>query len=150
MSQSKQIITQISLTALFAVIVGLFVLAQPGTPDGTLAGFNQDFGNCTVSESKVSIGHQASTTILTKDRTRQWVIVQQPINATNTVALSFGGVAVVGSGYELGTTTSPLPYEITFGPQAGVNTQDAVTAITSTGSTTVKVVQCAGNSYSIN
>lgn len=101
------------------------------------------FGNvrlCTVTENLVALGHQEATTIL-GSAPRQWAIIQQPINATNTASLSFGGTAVSGRGIQLSTST-PTPDSQIFGLATEKPYQGAISAITDTGSTTVKVIQC--------
>ena len=97
---------------------------------------------CTVTESKVAVGHQLATTIVPAGA-RSWAIIQQPVNATNTVALSFGGTAVVGSGYQLANaTTSNYASELKLGFATDLPTGVAITARTSTGSTTLNVIYC--------
>ncbi len=103
-----------------------------------------DLGLCSITESTTSIGNQASTLVLATSSSRQWAIIQQPTNATNTVTLSFSGFpAVSGRGYQLtpATTTSPVD-ELALGFATQFRTYAPVRAITNTGSTTIKVIDC--------
>lgn len=99
---------------------------------------------CNVyAESVVSVGHQESKTVLAASSSRAWAIVQLPINgsgiATNTASLSLdGGAATLPLGIELSTTT---PY-ITFGIKTDLPFTGAVTALTSSGTSTLRVVEC--------
>lgn len=97
---------------------------------------------CTVTESVKTVGHQESLTVANAG-SRQWLIIQQPVNATNTVALSTVGAASIGSGFEMteATTSSPVT-EFAIGFSTDYPTSNAVTAISGTGSTTVKVLEC--------
>lgn len=97
---------------------------------------------CTMTETVVAIGHQAPTTILAAAN-RQWAAIQQPENATNTAALSFGGTPTLGSGLSLtpATSTSPMP-SFVFGNLTPFPFTGAVSARTNNGSTTIKVIQC--------
>jgi len=93
----------------------------------------------------VNIGHQESVTVLAAG-SRQWAILQQPQHATNTVSLSFGATttaSVAGQGFELtqATATSPVP-QLVVGFGTNLPTSDAITAITDSGSTTLKVISC--------
>lgn len=104
----------------------------------------QSFGLavCTVTTTLVSIGNQAATTILSGGA-RSWAIIQQPVNATNTVAASLGGTPTIGTGYELtpATSTSPVS-QLALGYSTPIPYQGAVSARTGTGSTTLKVIEC--------
>lgn len=98
-----------------------------------------------VTSTSTVIGNQVSTQVLATSSRRAWARIQQPINATNTVAISFAGgtAAVLGTGVQLSpsTSTSPVPF-VDFGLNADLPYVGAVQAITSTGSTTVLVTQC--------
>ena len=136
---------QITAGIIGALLAAVMLLALPHysqPQEATIVGssYADLYGNCQVTESKVAIGHQAATQLLAQSSSRQWAIVQQPLNATNTVALSFAGSAVVGTGYELPAATTSL----TFGLGTDIRTGSAITARSSTGSTTVKVIQCDG------
>lgn len=103
---------------------------------------------CSVSSTEVAtLGNQLSSTVLAANETRAWARIQQPLNATNTVALSFdeGAAAVRGEGYTLtnATTTSPVAMTDAFGRATDLPYTGAVTAISSTGSSTVLVTECS-------
>jgi hypothetical protein len=93
---------------------------------------------CTPTSSTVSVGHQFSATVLAAG-SRDWAIIEQPANATNTVSLSIGGTAVAGSGYLLTPTTTP---ELHLGFATEFPTSAAVTARTAAASSTVNVIEC--------
>lgn len=94
---------------------------------------------CTTTQTVVRIGNEASTKVLNAG-SRQWAIIQQPANATNTVALSLSQASsTITNGYKLnsGTTT-----ELRLGFATNLPTSNFVEAITSAGSTTVTVLEC--------
>ena len=98
---------------------------------------------CTMSAtSTVVIGNQASTRLLPAYSNRAWAIVQLPKNdsgvASNTVSINFGASSTLASGYQLSTTTN----EMTFGLNTAFPFVEDVNAITSTGSTTIRVIEC--------
>lgn len=142
------------ISVVIAALIGLgagaiaawFYTAQPAQPQPKLTGF--DLGICTPTESILTIGNQAPTVILATSSLRQWAIMQQPINATNTVSLSVSGTTTTAGvsargGFQLTPATSTSPVEewaIGFATQ--FRTQAPVRALTSTGSTTIKVIDC--------
>ncbi len=97
---------------------------------------------CDVTETTVAIGHQAATTVLAAG-SYQWIKLVQPINASNTVSTSLGGTAVSGRGDQLtpATSTSPVP-SLVYGFAPNMPYRGAITAKTSTGSSTINVVSC--------
>ena len=97
---------------------------------------------CDVTTTKVSIGHQAATTLLSAG-SYQWVQIVQPINATNTVYLGIATTPVAGSGSYLtpATTTSPVQ-SVTLGFSVDRPFKGAIQAITNNGSSTVEVLTC--------
>lgn len=99
------------------------------------------YGNCEVTETIVSVGHQAATQVLPQSSSRQWAIIQNPVAATNTPTITFSGTAVSGHGYQINHASSS---EFRFGMGTEIKTGNAVSVITDTGSTTVKVIQCDG------
>lgn len=101
---------------------------------------------CSVTQSVVAIGHQVSKQILAKGN-RQWVIIQQPQNATNTVALSFDNASsTLVRGYTLAPDVTPdvasTTDKVILGFATELPTSNAVEALTNTGSTTIKVIEC--------
>jgi hypothetical protein len=112
---------------------------------------NQSLGQinsrgCSVSSTLVAgVGNQVSSTVLSAKGNRAWARIQQPNNATNTVALSFdeGAAAVLGRGVSLNNNaTSTIP-DISFGLATAFPYTGAVTGITDIGSTTVLVTECS-------
>jgi len=97
---------------------------------------------CTVTESVVVVGHQQTRTVLDAGA-RSWAVIQQPLNATNTVSLSLGGTAVAGQGYQLANaTTSNYASELRLGFATDLPTGVAVTARTVSASSTLNVIVC--------
>ncbi len=106
--------------------------------------------SCTTSTTRVVfIGHQVATTVFSASSTRAWASVQVPQSATNTVAIAFGGTAVLGQGYQLvpvqessNTTSGTTTPSVQFGLRTDLPYTGAVTALTNNGSTTVLVMEC--------
>lgn len=129
-----------------AFVIALAVIVAPylNTGSDSDVSFEGSLRLCNgaITETLVTLGNQSATTILTPG-TRQWVIIQQPLNATNTLALSFGGTAVIGQGYELSVATTSIAMdEFSFGFSTKYPMRDAVSAISDTGSSTAKVLTC--------
>jgi hypothetical protein len=122
----------------FYLVFHVFQIHQTPQTFGSL-----ELGICDVTETAAVIGDDNATVILHEDPSRQWAIIQQPLNATNTVSLSIGGTAAKNSGYVLSpATTTNVARELILGFSTDIRTADAVTAITSTASTTINVIDC--------
>ena len=118
-----------------AIIFGFLLLSKDGDKSFGLA-------VCTPVESVVTVGDDISSTIVSAGA-RSWAIIQQPLNATNTVSLSLGGTAVSGQGYSLALATSSSPIsELVLGFATDLPTSVGVTGITDAGSTTLNVTVC--------
>jgi hypothetical protein len=100
-----------------------------------------------VSTTTINIGNQTATTIVASAANNAYVLIQQPVNATNTVALGLGANAsLTGSGIKLapgGASTSPDSQA--FGLNAPMPYTGSVSAITNLGSTTLGVTICRYN-----
>lgn len=100
---------------------------------------------CTVTHSVANIGDDVSTQVLAKS-SRQWAVIQQPANATNTVALRINASSTVGTGFTLnpdtGTDTASSTDYFKFGFATEFPTSGSVEAITNTGSSTLNVIEC--------
>lgn len=120
------------------ILLSLFFL-----PSGNNNPLGTSLRVCTVTQGTIQIGNLASTEILSAGN-RAWVIVQQPVNATNTVAISLDGTtAQISEGYHLGdawATTTPSEFRMGFGTD--ITNQNSLNAITNLGSTTVNVISC--------
>lgn len=115
--------------------------------DVALQGLNTT--DCAVSTvTPATVGDDISSTLLASAANRAWAIIQQPLNATNTVSISFdeGAAAVLGLGISLqnSSTTTGTSY-LKFGLSTDFPYAGAVTGITSTGSSTVQITQCLYN-----
>ena len=101
---------------------------------------------CSITHTTAAVGNQASSVVLSANSRRAWAVIEQPINATNTVSVSFdeGAAATAGNGYVLttATTTSPVGQTPGFGQNADFAYMGEVEAITGTGSTTVLASEC--------
>lgn len=146
MNKDNLIALAVLTLAIFFAMVGALYVDRFADNEAPL-GNSLALGECDVYETVVAVGHQAATQLLPVNPARQWAIVQQPLNATNTLALSLDGSAAVGSGYELppasvisGTATSTP--EFRFGYATDIRTGNALSARTNNGSTTAKVLEC--------
>lgn len=132
----------VAFISAFILIAGAHLLSGKDTL-GSYAGFAAY--DCSVSTSTTVVVNPQSTTILAEHSRRAWASIQQPRNATNTIALSFneGASAVANGGFQLsiGTSSSPIN-EITFGLNTDFPYTGAVTGIASAGTTTVLVTEC--------
>lgn len=97
---------------------------------------------CTASTTRVAIGHQEAKEILPDYARRAWahISIQDRLGntATNTIAVGLGETPSLTRGYELSTTTT----ELNFGLNTDLPFTGAVNVLTSTGSTTIDVVEC--------
>ena len=132
----------IGIIATVVIFVGLSY-TPVSVPVGGLAS-----RDCDVTETTISVGHQLSTTVLSAKGRRAWAVIQQPINATNTVTVSFdGGTAAVDTqGYSLsindGNSASTTD-QVIFGLNTLFPYTGAVTAITASASSTLSIISCA-------
>lgn len=104
--------------------------------------------SCTTSTTRsVPVGNQNALTVLSASSTRAWASIQVPSSATNTVAIAFGGTAAIDQGYQLvpirSTTSTTTVPSVQFGLNTDFPYTGAVTALTSTGSTTLLVTECS-------
>ena len=113
---------------------------------GSILGGGLTERDCTVSTvTAVTIGNQASTEVLSASGRRAWATLSQPVNATNNVSISLdeGADATLAGGIQLTSATSTSPItSIEFGLKTHTPYTGAVTAITDTSSTTIRVTQC--------
>jgi hypothetical protein len=143
-----QALTYLAATIVALTVVSLAYFSGTQVPLSSADGFSAF--DCSISTSTaVIIGPQVSTTILAKHSRRAWATIQQPRNATNTVALSFsnGDAAVLGRGYQLFdiATSTGEASQVSFGLNTDLPYTGAVTGITSVSSTTVLVTECRYN-----
>lgn len=123
-----------------AIVIGVLLLVVPGSP---ISLGSSGYANCkTTTETSVSVGDDNSVTVLSAKSGRSYAMIQHVKNsagaATNTVSIAFGATATLGNGIELSTTTPNVEFGMdTKHPYSGI-----VTAITSVGSTTVRVTEC--------
>lgn len=128
-------ITSVIAAFLAAITVGIYFSEAKST--SALA-----TSLCDVTAVKVAVGNQAVTQLLVAG-SYQWVSVEQPINATNTVSIGMGFTPKADTGFLLtpATSTSPVPYmRVGFAPD--IPYRGALSAITNVGSTTVVVLSC--------
>lgn len=131
-------------TVVFAVLLlgmfGAFIVSENAKASGGSTATQA----CTASSTKVFVGHQASTEVLQSKGRRAWALIQQPLNATNTVAVSVTSASpAFGSGISLASATTS---EYKTSLEVGLNTDfaytGAVTVLTSTGSSTLQITEC--------
>lgn len=145
----------LSLIIATSIVFGLLVISSILTnidEDKSLqyrplsSGINTNKSSCTLTQTRVGVGHQLSTTILSANSARAWAMVMQPLNATNTVAIGLGSTAVFGDGVSLQNASTTNGFtSFKFGLNTELPYVGAVTALTSTGSTTLQVIQCVYN-----
>lgn len=131
--------------AMVFVMVAVAVVTQTGEVSGQGLTDGRNASKCTVATSTRVVVNPQSTSILPAYSLRAWAIIQQPRNATNTIALSIdeGAAAVLGSGFELSVGTSSSPsHQFTFGLNTELPYTGEVTGIASAGTTTVLVTEC--------
>jgi hypothetical protein len=112
---------------------------------GSFGGGDSNAINCSVATvAAATVGDDISSVVLASSTRRAWATLQIPFSssaiATNTNSLSFddGAAATLAGGLELATNTP----SISFGRNTDFPYAGAVTGITSTGSTTLRVTQC--------
>ena len=131
------------LTAL-AIVYAQTVFSAPAIRDenNIPAVFGSSCDSATVT--KVVIGHQVSTTIQATTTRRAYTRIQQPLNATNTVSIALNNdAAVSGNGIVLPpATTTNMATLAEFGLTTPFPYTGPITAITSTGSSTITVTTC--------
>ena len=101
--------------------------------------------SCTVvSSTTVGIGHQKSVEIVASASNNAYVIISQPVFATNTVAIGLGGTAnLVTSGIKLAPgTASTSPDQIVLGLNSDFPFTGSIEAITNAGSSTIGITVC--------
>lgn len=150
MTRPKFIVGFTFLTTLLFVAVLLILFTSPGSDesdeivDEIVTGSGLIYSSCVPTSSLVVVGHQESKTILATSSTRAWARIQQPVNATNTLALDLtGGVATLNSSAQLtpATTSSPVPF-IDLGRNTELPHAGLISGITDKGTTTVHVTEC--------
>lgn len=137
--KKENVIVSLLIVSFVATIFGIFTTPKMDVENNPSLGL----AVCNVTQTVKTIGHQYSTKILDKGA-RSWAIIQQPLNATNTVALSFDNASsTVARGYKLYPPVSASTTDsVKFGYATDLPLQNAVEAITSTGSTTITVIEC--------
>lgn len=124
------------------VIIGLFIFngSQSIAGEGGVAATDCEI----VASTTVVVGHQKSIEIVASAANNAYVIISQPVNATNTLALALGGTAsITTSGYKLAPgAASTSPDKIVLGLNSDLPYTGSVSAITNLGSTTVGVTVC--------
>lgn len=127
-----------------AVIVGAIIIAPFLAKDeAKTADENLGTRVCTVTTSKVFVGASATSSLLSAG-SRQWAVIQQPVNATNTLSINIGGTASSSVSYNLASTTpeNVQPESFALGFATDFPTSALVTGWTDTGSTTATVIEC--------
>lgn len=101
--------------------------------------------SCTiVASTTVGIGHQKSVEIVASAANNAYVIISQPVFATNTVALGLDGEAnITTSAYKLAPgTASTSPERLVLGLNSDFPFTGSIQARTNVGSTTIGVTVC--------
>ena len=124
------------LATIFVYLMPMYSLGQ-GLSNGALA------SDCEISTyTKVGIGNQTAVQLLASHGRRAWAQVDLPISsegvATNTVSLGLGVTATLNAGTQLATSTNTF----VFGLNTDMPFTGSVSAITSNGSTSIRVTEC--------
>jgi len=138
-------------TDLFVVVAGLVVVIGLAIAL-SFSSFEQSFAGeggreasaCTIfATSTVAVGNQTSTRVTTNYSNNAYVIVQQPVNASNTVYLNFNSSSTAASGFHLAPgEASSTPDTLVFGKNTDFPFAGYVEALTSVGSTTLNITEC--------
>lgn len=139
--QLSQVIKPIIIIGLVYAIIGVLALVDK-------TGFAGEGGagatSCDIiSSTQVVIGDDSSTEIVANHAQNAYVLITQPINATNTVSIGFDSAATTASGFVIGSSTATYHPSVL---EVGLNTDfpftGAVNAITNLASTTIGVTIC--------
>lgn len=135
----KTILPTIAFVLLLAAVLVAPQLAKAPVSE---TAFGEATRVCNVTHTNVAVGPANRTTLLAAG-TRQWAIIQQPVNATNTVAIAIGTTATSSPGFELtpATTTSPVPM-LSLGYATDYPTSAIVYGWTTSASSSVRVTEC--------
>ena len=101
--------------------------------------------SCVPTHSVVEVGDEATTALVSASKLRAWVMIQQPLNATNTLSLNItAGDAVDGEGISLtnSTTTAGLLSYFEIGIDVDRPATSTIAGITNLASTTALVTDC--------
>ena len=133
----KKYVISALIVLILATVWVLFSLPQ------TLGGSVADSSCSMSSVSYVAVGHQLSTEVLASKANRAYARIQQANNATNTAAVNFGADATLVTGLTLPNMfSSTTPVFVEVGLNADMPYTGSVEILTSTGSTTVQVIDC--------
>jgi len=133
----------LAIGIIMATIIFAIAFPQRTESQGLQGGANAS--DCSiVSSSYVTVGAGASSQILAASSRRAYAVIEQPLAATNTVALNFGSAATLTSGIILsaGSASTTDPDRIEVGLNTPFAYTGAVNAITTIGSTTLRVIDC--------
>lgn len=135
--------------AVAVLIVGAFLYTMwPSTQKDLLSGVSGSGSQadaCTASTSVVTVLSSASTQILGTSTNRAYARIQQPLNATNTIALALNNAPVTNaipiiSLENASTTVGQTRYE--FGLATPFPYTGAIAASSSNGTAVLQVIQC--------
>ena len=145
----------ISIIAVIAV-VAFGLISGMSRKDETAETLGEAVRTCTVVHTTVAIGDDLPIRILAPASSRQWAIVQNPPNATNTASLFYSGYSsatsslmIAGRGHNVGSSTVGIAatpfsnsHSVSFGHATNFPYTGSVFAITGLGSTTINVIEC--------
>jgi len=129
-----------------AMVIGIVLLIDRNQSLGGGDGFSAF--SCTTTHTTPTVGSEVANILLAAHSRRAYAEIHIGDNATNTVALSFGGTATLAGGYPInaanngGASSTP---SVVFGLNTDFPFTGDVTGIADTSSTTVQVVQCLYN-----
>ncbi len=135
-----------------AIVVGVVLcllgmkLLSPGTALAGVTGGSQSDACASTTNAVMAVGKDIPTTLLSTTSNRAVARIQQPKNATNTIAISdtIAAASFLTAGIQLSSTTAAintLP-SISLGLNTEIPYTGAISAIADTGSTTLLVSTC--------
>ena len=139
------------LTLFVIMVLSAVIFAAMWKPQDIRAGEGGPFADsCTVNTVTSKAVGTASTRIFATStgpaNRRAWIRIQQPMNATNTIAIVMNQdvAATITSGILLppATTTATLPGHIELGLNTNIPYTGSITAIAGTGGAVVNVTEC--------
>lgn len=150
--QLKKYMSINKITSVALAIIGVVVFTLGILLTASMHTFAGDGGvnalDCdAVATTTLTIGDDKETLIVAENARNAYVIVQQPLFATNTVALGFGATSsVTASGFILASAPSAsataTPDQIVFGLNTDFPFVGNVYARTNAASTTLGVTVC--------
>ncbi len=140
--------------AVLACALGFYIALmshQEPQKTGGITNGSQADACASTTNAVIAVGKDIPTTLQATTSNRGVLVIQQPRNATNTIAISttIAAANFLTAGLQIGSTTAaastainPIPTIVMLGLNTVIPYTGAVSAISETGSTTVLVSTC--------